>query len=896
MRRTLRSFIAVLGLLAALLAWTMPAQACTSAACLTAGPRLASISSTRGPLLNALLNTLGGGSINLSAADWSSIAAGEVSLARTVSALQTTLSVSTPQQALAANATVAQIVGAMATAAQQESNSVLAGKLTTLQGQISLPTAIKLGDLVVSDGVLGTTRVNALGLVTGAIQLYNRNNVATTPTPISLSGNTLGLAGVLNSVQLQAQVIEAPVYVCGPLGSTFHSAALRVKLHLDLLSIGLNLGIFGVSASVGQLDLYLEIARADGVLTAVDAIANTLTVQATPGLVGLYVGTIADNVFFNRSRALVATDVTPGNIGSLTLLTTTVAIRAKAVAIGQAPMASTLNFSGTGLQTRTAYTSANFATNLIVSLVDNLQLSLSPSGLLDYLLSSLSPVLVSALKPVLTTLLTGLIDPLLELLGVRIGEVDVTSGGTVLSCTVSGSVYQDSNHSARQDSGETGTGLALYAKLVATATPTVATAVVSVDPTSGSYSFSSVLPAGYAVVISTDGTAAQVTAVAPAGWVGTEAPSLTRSVTVSTAHVSGQRFGLYHGSKLSGSVFKDTGIGSGGIAHNGVRDGTEPALAAAVLNLTDSAGTTVYDSTLADSAGAYTLWLPFSTHGAVLKVTQPADATAWVSVSGRAGTTGGTYALATDTLSFTHATGSIYTGVDFGDVPVNRLDSDGQMMISPGATALFPHVLHAGSAGQVTLSLAAVGTAPAGWSAVLFRDTGCDGRLDAVDTPIGAALTTTPEQDVCLIVKVFAPANAPMGARYALTLNASFAYANISLVRVLQRQDQATIAAENGLRLVKVVDRSSAGFGDVIVYTLTIVNDGAGAVTALKVRDATPAYTTFVAASCGTLPAGLACVVTTQPGVGAAGSVEWTLTGTLLSSGSVNVTLSVKLN
>lgn len=890
-----RALALVLLVLAGWFGAATPAAACTSGGCLSAGPRLASVSSTRGPLLNALLNTLGGGSISLSAVDWNTIASGDVSLAKTLSALQASTNASTPSAALSANATIAQVIGAMAIAAQQDTFTSLAAALGNLQPQVSLPTAIHLGDLLVSDGVLGSTRINALSVVTGMIQLYNKQNVASTPQAISLTGTTLGLAGVLNSVQLQAQVVEAPVYVCGPAGSSFHTAAIRVKLHLDLVSIGVNLGVLNTSASVGQIDLYLEIARADGTLNAVDAIANTLTVGVTPGVAALYAGTIADNLFFNRTRAIVAADVTPGTIGSLSLLGTTVAIRAKSIVVGPSPSATQLNFSGSGLQTHTAYTTANFGANLVGSLIDNLQLSLSPSGVLDSLLSALTPALTATVKPVLTGLLTTLIDPTLEMLGIRLGEVDVTSGGTILACTISGTVYQDSNHSGGLDSGESGTGVPLYAKLVALATPTVASAVTSIDPANGAYLFASVLPAVYTVVISTDGTSGSVAALGPTGWVATESPTLKRSVTVSNRDLSAQRFGLYHGSTLQGTVFKDNGNGTGGIPNNGLRDGSEAAIGAATLKLTNAAGTTTYDSTTSDANGAYTLWLPSGTDGAALKVAQVSDATVWTSVSGSAGTSGGSYSVASDSVAFTHVGGSAYLGVDFGDVPVNRLDSDGQLVIRPGTTVLFPHAFKAGSAGQLTLATGAIGSAPAGWSALVFRDLACNGQLDAGDSPVAAPIALAADQSVCLIVKVFAPANAALGTRYPVSVSASFAYTNSSQSGTLQRQDVATVG-DGDLQLQKAVDKASAGSGELIAYTIAFRNLGAGTLTALTIRDATPAYTVFASASCGAVPAGLACSVTIQPAANGAGSVEWTLTGALASGGVGQVQFSVKVN
>ena len=64
------------------------AGACTGGGCVVAGPRLASLSGTRGPLLNALLGSLLGSSVNVKVADWNALASGNVSLLSTLNALQ----------------------------------------------------------------------------------------------------------------------------------------------------------------------------------------------------------------------------------------------------------------------------------------------------------------------------------------------------------------------------------------------------------------------------------------------------------------------------------------------------------------------------------------------------------------------------------------------------------------------------------------------------------------------------------------------------------------------------------------------------------------------------------------------------------------------------------------
>jgi uncharacterized repeat protein (TIGR01451 family) len=902
--RSLRSILATL--LCAATLWLGAAasvQACTTGGCVSAGPRLASVSSSRGALLNALLGNLTGSTLTLGVTDWNALATGDVSVLKMLNALQAQLGVSSASTALASNASLAQVLAAAATAATGENKTLLAASLGTLQGQLGLAAgSIRLGDLLVTDGGVGDTRLNVLEFATGAMQLYNTRNVATTTTPILLSGSSIGLSGLLNQVQLAAQVVEPPVFVCGPVGSSFHTAAIRVKLNIDLVSLNLDtslltalLGISTATVQIGHLDLYVEVARANGIIAAVDAVLGAMSVQATPGVADLHLGLMSDNVFFNRSRAInPATDLAPAVIGSVKINSATVALMVKSSAFGQAPSASVLNFTGPYPQTLTAYTQAGFAANLVSSLVGNLQLSISPSlGLLDVVVLPVLKLLVQgALSPVLGSLLGGLADPLLELIGVRIGEVDVNAGGSFRVCSIGGSVYDDNNHSARREAGENGTGATLYAKLVAASAPAgPAVAVATVDPSSGAFSFAGVGVGSYTVVVSTSGAAAVVTPAGPAGWIATEVPTLARSVTLST-DLASQSFGLYRGSRISGMVFQDTGRGAG-TANNGQRDGTELARVGAGLVLEGSGGVVIARVNSGDQGG-FTLWIPAASAG-TLNLRQTPDAQ-WVSVGGHAGTSGGTYSLPADSLTFTVAAGQSSTGVLFADVPANRFDTDGQQTALPGTVAFYAHSFVAGSAGLLTLGTTA--PAVAGWSSTLHEDLNCNGRLDAGEAPITAARAVVAEQRLCVIAKVSVPAGAPYNSQYPLAVTARLVYANHTLAADHARNDLTTVgdAADAGLRLAKTVDKAVASIGDTLTYTINYVNQGNTPLTAMKIADSTPAYTVFVSAACGAPPsAALTCSVSQQPAASAAGTVEWSFTGPLASGTGGSVTLVVRL-
>ena len=215
--------------------------ACVTGACVTAGPRLASVSTAQGALLNPVLGGLLGTNVNLNVTDWNALATGDVNALAFLTSLQLQTGVSSPQQALNANVTVAQITAALQTAAASQGSSALSNTLANLVTQLGgAGGTVRVGDLLkltMDPGGLVNTSINALDMVTGSAQLYNQKNVLSTPAPIGVSGGLLGMAGVINNAQVYIQAIEAPVMICGATGTTFHSSAVRVKLKLDLVSL-----------------------------------------------------------------------------------------------------------------------------------------------------------------------------------------------------------------------------------------------------------------------------------------------------------------------------------------------------------------------------------------------------------------------------------------------------------------------------------------------------------------------------------------------------------------------------------------------------------------------------------------------------------------------------------
>jgi len=472
--------------------------------------------------------------------------------------------------------------------------------------------------------------------------------------------------------------------------------------------------------------------------------------------------------------------------------------------------------------------------------------------------------------------------------------------------TVSGTVYNDANHNNALDSTETGTAVSgLYVKLApyaGGACQSPASAAAPVSAATGAYSLAGVAAGSYCLVLDGNNTLTDIAAALPAGWTGTQnASGVIQLTVIASGPPLPQNFGLYNGSKVSGTVFADNGAG-GGTANNGVQDGTEAGIAGVLVQATGAA--TAADRT--SGSGLYTLWIPAGTAGTV--TVTPAAPGGYLATGGSAGTSGGSYSR--PSVSFVPTAGQTYSGVNFGLVPPNTLGPDGAQATQPGSTVFYAHAFVAGSGGQVTFSLAGSATpsAPA-WTQVLYQDSNCNGVLDSGEPQVGGSLSVSAGQKLCLIVKVSTPAGAAAGAQSTASLSAAFLYTNASpaLAATLAASDVTTVGAPGTLSLTKLVSNLTQGGaaatavtanpGDTLQYTLTATNNGAQSLATLVINDATPAFTTFVSAACpATLPPGIgACSVSTQPAVGAGGALQWTFTGSLAASGSLAVTYQVKI-
>ncbi|WP_188962650.1 DUF11 domain-containing protein [Deinococcus aquiradiocola] len=879
--RPVRALGAALVLLAmfltALLGSTARAGSCQGVGCVTAGPRLAQVDSTQGPLLNALLGGLLGSSLNVSVADWNALNSNSVDLGLFLNALQARTSTGSTTAALNANATLAQFLGAAVDAAQLQGDTAAVNAIGALTGGLNVPAlnlTARVGDflrLSFNQAAFAGTRLNLLNLVTGGVQLFNSANTLTTASnPISLGSlsvnlSSLGIAGLsatTPTVTLYAQVTEPPIMICGPSGTQFYTASIRVKLNVDLSGLD-NLGVTGVAGatlSLTNVRLYLDVARAQGTLGTVSAVSRALSLQATPGLVNLYLGDIPDSTFFNRTHVLTGADLGYARIGTASASVSVLGVgsqvvnmdvNARASGNGSYPL-GTLSFGGPYPQSAKVGSSTAAVPVLVDDLLQTLDVKLTVTssvllgleGAVNTLVSTLTaPVRTlsgTVLRPILVAVLQATVDRLLALLGIGIGQAEVTVLGVNNACTVTGNVYRDTEPDGTRSGTESWGGPAVWVTQTVSGAARQSSAVGASD---GAFSFT--LGEGTSVLLVSP-SAGAITPARPAGYVFVNpvGGSVTRVVDASSTSVPDVSFGLFAGDRVTGTVFRDDGRG-GGTPNNARQDGTEPILTAETLTLTGSGGIRTAST---DTQGRYTLYVPGGwTANRVSTGSSPVTGVYDGSAVTLAGSVGGTgvrpYPLPDPSGTDRQA--------DFGVVRSLTLSAAAAQSSEAPVTLRYLHTLKPGTLG--TLSVSAISAYPARVS----LDSNCDGTVDASErattvttVTVDAAWPRDPSGDLkgCAAeLALDVPAGTPDGSSDNALLNVTLAWSgNAGVTDAAGTADRSTVVP--GTVLSKKVsnltrapateaDTVDAYPGDTLRYCLTATNTGPFTASAVVVQD-----------------------------------------------------------
>ncbi|WP_367155743.1 TadG family pilus assembly protein [Methylomonas sp. HYX-M1] len=389
-------------------------------------------------ILNPLLGGMLGSALALDLVGYKGIAAAQVSLLDLINA---TAGVGTVNELLAADLGVGEFIDIVAQAVGPNTTAGLALNQMSLAAIAGLPT-IRLGDILAVTGdnpeAALDAQLNALDIVTAAVQLANKEHA------ISVPAFGVDLAPIA-TVALNLYIVEAPKIAIGPPGKNsdgswrteVSTAQLRLQLDVSLL----NLSVLGILNTSINLNLYLDVAKAKAHLTSVKCATSNnrkheVVVGVTPSVITLGIGQYSN---IAGGSATTASPTIMVKLGSLDAVKLTIS----AAAAVANPNATDLTFevSSTPISvpppnslTQTAHSDAAAGlANAISDLVASLQLTPTLLGLslLDLLLvqpllSLIAPAIEAILTPVFTTIGTAILDPLLTALGIQLGGADVT--------------------------------------------------------------------------------------------------------------------------------------------------------------------------------------------------------------------------------------------------------------------------------------------------------------------------------------------------------------------------------------------------------------------------------------------------------------------------------------
>jgi uncharacterized membrane protein len=362
-------------------------------------------------LLNALLGGLLPSSLSLDALAYKGLASTDINLAQLVRAQG--LGVGTVEQLLDTQLSVAQVINLAAAAVGQQvavDTSVTAG-LQTLLGAAVNNIPVKLGDVldvsVPASDAAAKVGINVFDLITTTLMVANKNSAVALP---------LGIPGVAN---VNLAIIQPPQLAVGPPGTSStgdlcteaRTAQLDLEVALNPLGLGLVDAVLGLelaqgSASLDRLDLAPGVANA--------------RINAVPGIAALNLT--------NGAHTGPAT-VGGGLLG--------IGLNLPIADPHAAPLDYSVPYPPADHLPMTKSTSASVGSSLQSALSDPHALEIEVLGL-PLLGNLLKPLVAPIVAPLLGAIGSAVLDPLLKLLGIQLGGLDVTiedirySGGAQL--------------------------------------------------------------------------------------------------------------------------------------------------------------------------------------------------------------------------------------------------------------------------------------------------------------------------------------------------------------------------------------------------------------------------------------------------------------------------------
>jgi uncharacterized membrane protein len=389
-------------------------------AAFSVGSRLASVN---GGLVNAILGALLGTSLSIDAMDYQSLLSTNVNALSVVDSLATNLDLTAGSYTDVLDTKISYSDFVRAIGQQSGLSSSATRALRSLQTAANT-TQVKfdLGEIL----ALGPTKSRIIGsgphlsLTTDIMSLVSAAAIAANggkQVAVNLNGLVPGLAAVQLTLAIGEPPQSTTPLAVGAVGSLVRTAQTRLKLTLT---------IDGLSALLGlkiTVPLYVEVAYAEGKLAKISCLGNgvknaNVSVDTTPGVADLFLGNV-DTTFSNFSTEPT---VTPATLIDSTLVKVSASAHVATTNLAK----STLTFSpwdinnGTIRSASTRDTLTSTVTSLLGNATYSIRVLILTIGTQTLLQQSLSASLANVTAP-----LDDLLDNLLTLVGIKIGEADV---------------------------------------------------------------------------------------------------------------------------------------------------------------------------------------------------------------------------------------------------------------------------------------------------------------------------------------------------------------------------------------------------------------------------------------------------------------------------------------
>ena len=392
------------------------------------GSRLASV---HGGLANAVLGALLGGSVNLSAMDYQALLNANVSLGQFLSAMATEIGITAGSfdDVWSSDVTLGQLLQAAATASAASGNAQAAQALDSLLGQANSSAELPMKSLVdlgpLSNAEIGQSHaglggeVNVMSLITAAASLANGGN----QVAVNLGATVPGLLSLTLDLAIGEAAQHSGWVAVGQAGATVRTAQTRLRLVAEIGGSG---ALAGVRI---RLPLYIELASAEARLKVLTCrtppVGNPeAVIEARPAVVRAWIGDVAPG---GLSSFGTSVPVSAATLVHTPLLT----VSASAYAEMTNDAATDLRFTQSDVDGHVIRTAEvhDYVSSLVGSLLQSATLNVNIAGLgIGLGAPAVKTLLRTILTPVATTL-DGLLVPLLEMVGVHVGEVDVQVNG-----------------------------------------------------------------------------------------------------------------------------------------------------------------------------------------------------------------------------------------------------------------------------------------------------------------------------------------------------------------------------------------------------------------------------------------------------------------------------------